>query len=80
MYVGLDITVVVGDQGDSGRSGGGRALPSVALGVPETAIVSAIVIDRFLGVYLPAFVGWLPMMHVDVGSLVRGEPAGGEGS
>ena len=52
----------------------------VALGVPETAIVSAIVIDRFLGVYLPAFVGWLPMMNVDLGSLVGGEPAGGDGS
>lgn len=48
----------------------------VALGVPEAAIVSAILIDRFLGVYLPAFLGWLPMMHVDLGSLVRGESAG----
>lgn len=52
----------------------------VALGVPEAAIVSAILIDRFLGVYLPALVGWLPMMNVDLGSLLRGEATGGEGS
>jgi hypothetical protein len=39
MYVGLDITVVVGDQGDSGRSGGGRALPSVALGEASNALL-----------------------------------------
>ncbi|GAB3687962.1 hypothetical protein GCM10028857_21620 [Salinarchaeum chitinilyticum] len=52
----------------------------VALGVPEAAIVSAILIDRFLGVYLPAFVGWLPMMNVDLGRLLQGESAGGDRS
>jgi len=50
----------------------------LALGVPEAAIVSAILIDRFLGVYLPAFVGWLPMMNVDLGSLLHGDTAADE--
>jgi uncharacterized membrane protein YbhN (UPF0104 family) len=52
----------------------------VALGVPEAAIVSAILIDRFLGVYLPALVGWVPMMNVDLGELLGGESGASEGS
>jgi len=50
----------------------------LALGVPEAAIVSAILIDRFLGVYLPALVGWLPMMNIDLGGLLEGESGTGE--
>jgi uncharacterized membrane protein YbhN (UPF0104 family) len=52
----------------------------VALGVPEAAIVSAILIDRFLGVYLPALVGWVPMMNVDLGRLLQDESGAGDGS
>ncbi|WP_058365703.1 lysylphosphatidylglycerol synthase transmembrane domain-containing protein [Haloparvum sedimenti] len=38
----------------------------VALGVPEAAAVSAILVDRFLGVYLPAVAGWYPSMALDL--------------
>lgn len=45
----------------------------VALGVPEAAIVPAILVDRFLGVYLAALLGWLPLMDVDVHGLLEAE-------
>lgn len=38
----------------------------VALGVPTDVIVPAVFIDRFLGVYLPALVGWYPAMRLDL--------------
>jgi uncharacterized protein (TIRG00374 family) len=41
----------------------------VALGVPSDVIVPVILIDRFLGTYLPAVAGWYPSLKVDVSSL-----------
>jgi uncharacterized protein (TIRG00374 family) len=41
----------------------------VALGVPEAIAVSVILVDRFLGVYLPALCGWYPSLGLDMGRL-----------
>lgn len=45
----------------------------VALGVPATAAVSVILVDRFLGVYLPSLGGWYPSLSIDRASLAADE-------
>jgi uncharacterized protein (TIRG00374 family) len=47
----------------------------VALGVPGDVIVPVILIDRFLGIYLPAVAGWYPSLKVDVSSLAPDQEA-----
>jgi uncharacterized protein (TIRG00374 family) len=41
----------------------------VALGVPGSVIVPVVFLDRFLGVYLPALVGWYPSLRMDFSAL-----------
>jgi uncharacterized protein (TIRG00374 family) len=41
----------------------------VALGVPEAVVIPVIFLDRFLGVYLPALVGWYPTLDMDLSVL-----------
>jgi uncharacterized protein (TIRG00374 family) len=41
----------------------------VALGVPSSVIVPVVFVDRFLGVYLPALVGWYPSLRMDFSAL-----------
>lgn len=41
----------------------------VALGVPSRVIVPVVFLDRFLGVYLPALVGWYPSLRMDFSAL-----------
>jgi len=41
----------------------------VGLGVPEAAVIPVIFLDRFLGVYLPALVGWYPTLDTDLSVL-----------
>jgi uncharacterized protein (TIRG00374 family) len=38
----------------------------VAFGVPGEVIVPVILVDRFLGVYLPALAGWYPSFRMDL--------------
>lgn len=42
----------------------------LALGVSEEVVVPAIFVDRFLGTYLPALLGWYPSLRVDFSALV----------
>ncbi|WP_273836840.1 lysylphosphatidylglycerol synthase transmembrane domain-containing protein [Halococcus sp. PRR34] len=50
----------------------------VALGIPEAVAVPVVLLDRFLGVYLAALLGWIPMLEVDLAelSLDRDQSAG----
>lgn len=41
----------------------------VTLGVPSSVIVPVVFLDRFLGVYLPALVGWYPSLRMDFSAL-----------
>lgn len=41
----------------------------VALGVPSEVVVPVILIDRILGVYLPALLGWYPSLGMDLASV-----------
>ncbi len=45
----------------------------VALGIPAGAAVSVVVLDRFLGVYLPALAGWYPSVRLERSLLAAGE-------
>jgi uncharacterized protein (TIRG00374 family) len=41
----------------------------VSLDVPSAVIIPVIFLDRFLGVYLPALVGWYPSLDMDLSAL-----------
>jgi uncharacterized protein (TIRG00374 family) len=41
----------------------------VALGIPSAVVVSVVILDRFLGVYLPALLGWYPSVQTDFSAL-----------
>ena len=41
----------------------------VALGIPETIAVPVVLVDRFLGVYLPSLGGWYPSLTLDRSNL-----------
>ncbi len=45
----------------------------VALGVPGEVVVPVVVIDRTLGVYLPAIAGWYPSLGLDLSELSPGQ-------
>jgi len=45
----------------------------VALGVPGEAVVPVVVVDRTLGVYLPAVAGWYPSLSLDLSDLSPGQ-------
>jgi uncharacterized protein (TIRG00374 family) len=44
----------------------------VGLGVPGSAAVGVVVLDRAVGVYLPALLGWLPATRFDATVFERG--------
>lgn len=44
-----------------------------ALGVAEPIIAPVILVDRFLGVYLPSLAGWYPVTRIDLASIAAGE-------
>jgi len=41
----------------------------VTLGVPSDVIVPIVFVDRILGIYLPAIIGWIPAARLDLGRL-----------
>lgn len=41
----------------------------VALGVPGEAIVPVVLLDRAMGIYLPALAGWYPSLQLDLSAL-----------
>lgn len=38
----------------------------VTLGLPQSAIVTVVFLDRLLGVYLPSLIGWVPLINTNV--------------
>jgi uncharacterized protein (TIRG00374 family) len=49
----------------------------VALGIPEAVAVPVVLLDRLLGVYSVALLGWIPMLKLDLSELAldRDQPA-----
>jgi uncharacterized protein (TIRG00374 family) len=48
----------------------------VALGVPAAVVVPIVFIDRILGIYLPAVLGWLPAARLDLSTLAADQNGG----
>lgn len=70
VVMAYSITVLPLTPGGIGVTEATAALVFVALGVPEEVIVPVIFIDRLLGVYLPALVGWYPAVRLDLSGLL----------
>jgi len=48
----------------------------VVLGVPADVVVPIVFIDRILGIYLPAVLGWIPAARLDLSNLATGQNGG----
>lgn len=79
LVMAYSVTVLPITPGGVGVAEASALTVFVALGVPEAAIAPAIVLDRFLGVYLPALLGWVPMLDVDLGRVLDAEAVPGDG-
>ena len=60
------VTLLPITPGGIGIAEASATLVLAALGVPAAIAGPTILIDRFLGVYLPAVVGWYPTMRLDL--------------
>ena len=48
----------------------------VALGVPPSVVVPVVFVDRILGIYLPAVLGWIPAARLDLSQLSADQNGG----
>ncbi|MFH5800819.1 YbhN family protein [Haladaptatus sp. CMAA 1911] len=64
------VTLLPLTPGGVGVAEASATLVLAALGVPASVAAPTILIDRFLGVYLPAFAGWVPAMRLDISSVL----------
>jgi len=71
LVVAYSVTVLPITPGGVGVAEVSATLVFVGLGVPESAAVAVILLDRAVGVYLPALLGWLPAARVDLASLAE---------
>ncbi len=62
------VTLLPVTPGGIGVAEASATLVLASLGVPAGVSAGVILVDRFLGVYLPAMVGWYPAMRLDVPS------------
>jgi uncharacterized membrane protein YbhN (UPF0104 family) len=68
LIVAYSVTVLPLTPGGVGVAEVSATLVFVALGVPESAAVAVVLLDRAVGVYLPALLGWLPAARIDLGA------------
>lgn len=74
LVAAYSVTVLPLTPGGVGVAEASATAVLVGLGVaPELATV-AVLVDRTLGVYLPAVLGWIPSARVDLAELVTAEP------
>jgi len=74
LVAAYSVTVLPLTPGGVGVAEASATAVLVGLGVaPELAAV-AVLVDRTLGVYLPALLGWIPSARVDLADVVPGEP------
>lgn len=64
------VTVLPLTPGGIGIAEATSTLVFVALGYPATVVIPVVVLDRFLGVYLPALAGWYPTSTAEFNDLV----------
>ncbi|WP_231188732.1 lysylphosphatidylglycerol synthase transmembrane domain-containing protein [Haladaptatus sp. DYF46] len=70
LVMAYTVTLLPLTPGGVGVAEASATLVLVALGVPASIAAPTILIDRFLGVYLPAFAGWIPAMRLNVSSVL----------
>jgi uncharacterized protein (TIRG00374 family) len=74
LVAAYSVTVLPLTPGGVGVAEASATAVLVGLGVaPELATV-AVLVDRTLGVYLPALLGWIPSVRVDLAEVVTAEP------
>lgn len=66
LVVAYSVTVLPITPGGVGVTEVSATLVFVSLGVPEEAAIAVVLIDRSLGVYLPAALGWIPATRLDL--------------
>lgn len=64
------ITILPLTPGGIGVAEATSTLVFVAIGYPTHVVVPVIVLDRFLGIYLPALAGWYPTTTIDFGAYI----------
>jgi len=70
LVMAYSVTVLPLTPGGIGVAEASATAALVALGVrPELAAV-VVVVDRTLGVYLPAVIGWVPVARIDVSDVL----------
>jgi len=70
LIVAYSVTVLPLTPGGIGIAEATAVAVFVSLGVPEEAIVTVVFLDRIFGVYLPAIVGWIPLIRTDFESVI----------
>jgi len=65
LVTAYSVTLLPITPGGVGIAEASATLVLAALGVPAAVAGPTILIDRFLGVYLPAVIGWYPTMRLD---------------
>lgn len=66
LVMAYSVTLLPLTPGGIGVSEATATLVFVSLGIPETVVVPIVFLDRVLGVYLPALLGAVPAMTVDI--------------
>jgi uncharacterized protein (TIRG00374 family) len=66
LVMAYSVTLLPLTPGGIGVAEASATLVFVSLGIPEEIIVPIIIIDRFLGVYLPTLFGWFPISRMDL--------------
>lgn len=77
LVVAYSVTILPLTPGGIGIAEASAVVVFVSLGVPQWVALPVVLIDRFLGVYLPALLGWYPMTQVDLSALGLTEPIEG---
>jgi uncharacterized protein (TIRG00374 family) len=72
LVTAYSVTLLPLTPGGVGVAEASATMVFVALGVPEAVAVPIVLLDRFLGMYLPSLLGWFPMMELDVSKLLSG--------
>ena len=74
LVMAYSVTVLPLTPGGVGVAEASATAVLVGLGVPAELAAVAVLLDRTLGVYLPAILGWIPAARLDLGALLATEP------
>lgn len=73
LVTAYSVTLLPLTPGGIGVAEASATLVFTAFGVPASIIAPVILVDRFLGVYLPSLAGWYPVTRIDLSALAAGE-------